>query len=593
MRITFDIEIYTNYFLAAFYVPENGKSYHFELHDDCQLDRKSIVQIVKQNTIVTFNGNNFDMPILFAAIGGAPVKTLKAIADRIIRDNIPGYKVWREFGIEQPFPVDHIDLIEIPIGQSSLKTYGARLNAHTIQDLPIEPSALITPEQRPLMRAYCENDLKTTWLLHQTLVKQIALREAMGKEYGVDLRSKSDAQIAEAVIVSELKKITGKTAKRPDVKDNFSFYYRDPNIIAFKSEHLKTVFKTALNTRFELNVNGQVKLPEALSAQIPIGRGLYTMGIGGLHSCEKAQYVTATENDLIIDLDVASFYPSIILQQKLAPNALGAPFLKVYQSLVTRRLNAKKNGDKVAADTIKIVVNGSYGKLGSKYSALFAPELMIQTTITGQLALLMLIEAMENEGFRVISANTDGIVIVCDKSRESELGDVAFAWMLRTSYELERNDYKAIASRDVNNYVAVKTNGEIKRKGVFAAGGLAKNPDFNIISEAVAQLIANNIPIENTVKNCRDILAFCSVRKVTGGATWRGAVLGKTVRFYMSNDFEGAAQIEYAKNSNKVPKSEGSKPLMTIPDKFPTDVDHQRYINSAKELAKSVGVLNA
>lgn len=593
MRIPFDIEIYSNYFLAAFYNPEMDKTYHFELHNDCQLDKKAITQILKSHTIVTFNGNSFDIPLIFAAIGGAPVKTLKAIADKIIRDNTPAYKVWREFGIEQPFQIDHIDLIEIPAGQSSLKTYGARLNAHTIQDLPIEPSALITPDQRPLMRSYCENDLKTTWLLHQAVSKQIALREAMGAEYGADLRSKSDAQIAETVIVSELKKITGKTAKKPDINENFTFHYRNPHIITFKSEHLKAVFNTALETRFELNVNGQVKLPEALSAQIPIGRGLYTMGIGGLHSCEKSQYITATDNQLVIDLDVASFYPSIILQQKLAPNALGAPFLKVYQSLVTRRLNAKKKGDKVAADTIKIVVNGSYGKLGSKYSALFAPELMIQTTITGQLALLMLIESMEAEGFRVVSANTDGIVIVCDKSRESELENVAFAWMLRTSYELERTNYRAIASRDVNNYVAVKTNGEIKRKGVFAAGGLAKNPDFNIVSEAVAQLIANGTAIETTVKNCRDILAFCSVRKVTGGAKWRSQYLGKTVRFYMSNDFQGADQIHYAKNSNKVPKSEGSKPLMVVPETFPHDVDYQRYINAAKELAKSVGVPNA
>ena len=57
------------------------------------------------------------------------------------------------------------------------------------------------------------------------------------------------------------------------------------------------------------------------------------------------------------------------------------------------------------------MLNGTFGKTGSPYSVLFAPEMMIQTTITGQLALLMLIEHLETASISVISANTDGIVI--------------------------------------------------------------------------------------------------------------------------------------------------------------------------------------
>ena len=117
------------------------------------------------------------------------------------------------------------------------------------------------------------------------------------------------------------------------------------------------------------------------------------MGIGGLHSCEKSQYVVADENTVLRDADVSSYYPSIILQQKLSPKAMGKDFITIYQSIVSRRIEAKHRGDKVTADTLKICVNGSFGKLGSKYSALYAPELLIQTTLTGQLALLMLIES--------------------------------------------------------------------------------------------------------------------------------------------------------------------------------------------------------
>jgi hypothetical protein len=268
---------------------------------------------------------------------------------------------------------------------------------------------------------------------------------------------------------------------------------------------------------------------------------------------------------------------------------MGAPFLRVYQSIVDRRLKAKKEGDKVTADTLKICVNGSFGKLGSKWSALYAPDLLIQTTITGQLALLMLIERLELAGISVVSANTDGVVVYCPKAKADVMGNIAFEWMLDTSYELERNDYKLIASRDVNNYCAVTTIGKIKGKGIFAAGGLAKNPDCNIVFEAVAQYLANGTPINDTIMQCSDITKFITVRKVTGGAVWNGELLGKSVRFYYSCKVDRNQCIHYAKNSNKVPKSDGAMPLMTLPNSFPNDVDYARYIDAAVQLLVEVG----
>lgn len=411
----------------------------------------------------------------------------------------------------------------------------------------------------------------------------------MSEQYGMDLRSKSDAQIAETVIKSELGSITGKKYYAPKVEQN-SFRYIDPKIISFETKQLQEVFGKILKTNFTLGGNGAVKMPEWLrDSRIKIGQSEYQMGIGGLHSCEKSQYIRATDNTLICDLDVASYYPSIILQQRLAPKSLGEPFLRVYQSIVERRLAAKRSGDKVTADTLKIAVNGSFGKLGSKYSALYAPELLIQTTITGQLALLMLIERMELNGIRVASANTDGIVCVCAKDREQLMEEIAFDWMLDTSYELERNDYKVIASRDVNSYVAVKTDGSVKGKGCFAPPSLAKNPDLPIVYQAVAKYIADGTPIEQTIKGCTDIRQFVTVRRVQGGAEWRGEYLGKAVRFYYSTEIADDECIHYAKNSNRVPKSAGAKPLMQLPDKIPSDINYDAYIVEAEKLLAEVG----
>ena len=248
---------------------------------------------------------------------------------------------------------------------------------------------------------------------------------------------------------------------------------------------------------------------------------------------------------------------------------------------------------KATSEVLKIACNGSYGKLGSKYSTLYAPELLIQTTITGQLALLMLIERFELAGIKVVSANTDGVVMHCPKDKEETLEEIAFDWFLDTSFELERTDYKVLASRDVNNYIAVKLDGKTKGKGLYATPSLSKNPDFIICCEAVAKFIAEGVSIKRTIYECKDIRKFVSVRKVTGGASWRGEYLGKAVRFYKSIAVGENETINYIKNSNKVPNSNGVRPLMELPDQFPADVDHEFYINRAKEYLAETGLKNA
>jgi len=128
-----------------------------------------------------------------------------------------------------------------------------------------------------------------------------------------------------------------------------------------------------------------------------------------------------------------------------------------------------------------------------------------------------------------------------------------------------------------------------KGKGIFAGESLAKNPDFSIIAEAVTKYVAESIPVEDTIKNCADIRKFVSVRRVQGGATWRDAYLGKAVRFYRSSDIPLTECITYSKNSNKVPKSSGARPLMELPDTLPSDIDYNFYINEANDLLKEVG----
>jgi hypothetical protein len=329
-------------------------------------------------------------------------------------------------------------------------------------------------------------------------------------------------------------------------------------------------------------------MPEELEKlKIEIGSSVYQMGIGGLHSTEKSKAFKANEEFLIRDADVTSFYPNIILNEKLYPKHIGEQFLDVYQEIVTRRIQAKKAKDDTTANTLKIVINGSFGKFGSKYSFLYSPKLLLQTTITGQLALLMLIEQLEKAGISVISANTDGIVSKIPVFFNYAYKTVCDAWQRKTGFNLEFTEYKALYSRDVNNYIAVKPDGKTKTKGVYAQATLTKNPNNQICIDAVTNYILNKTPIAETIRSCTDITKFLTVRGVKGGAHKNGQFLGKVVRWYYSTSEKGT--INYITNNNKVPLTENAKPLMELGE-FPEDVDFAKYEKLCDEMLYDLGI---
>ena len=590
LTLLLDLEVYANYFLASFKDIASGKVVELEMYDGHPLDTARLERLILRHTIVTFNGSSFDLPLVALALTGVNCKRLKQAANTIINRNLRGWQFCEANGVEMP-RVDHIDLIEVAPGIASLKIYGGRLHCPKMQDLPIDHAAEITPEQRALLREYCRNDLDTTMALFNKLRPQIELRENMTKSGGMDLRSKSDAQIAEAVIANEVTKLSGKKVVRAEIKPGTTFNYITPDFVRFRTPQLQSRLAEIERAEFVVHDNGSVVEPPALKGQtVTIGQGVYRLGIGGLHSSETCQAAVADEDHILVDRDVASYYPAIILRLGLSPKSMGDSFLKIYQGIVDRRLKAKRSGDKVTADVLKIVINGSFGKFGSKWSKLYSPDLLIRTTVTGQLCLLMLIESMELAGIQVVSANTDGIVIRCHKSRVDEMQTLVAEWEKATGFETEETPYRALYSRDVNNYIAIKTDGGIKLKGAYATATLAKNPVNEICNEAAVRWLRDGTSIESTIRGCRDIRKFVTIRSVKGGAVKDGAYLGKAVRWYYAQGVTGT--IQYQVNGYTVARTEGARPLMELPAEFPTDVDHGWYIRETLDILAAVGGFN-
>ena len=333
---------------------------------------------------------------------------------------------------------------------------------------------------------------------------------------------------------------------------------------------------------------GSVIMPDALAGlRIRIGRGVYRMGIGGLHSSEKCISHRATASVRIVDRDVASYYPSLIINANICPPTYGQHFQAVYQSLLDRRLKAKRDGNKVINEALKIVLNGTFGKLGSMWSMMYAPDQMIAVTLTGQIALLMLIENLYENGFEVVSANTDGIVTLVPNAQRDLFEALITAWEMTTGLTTEEAEYAKLYSKDVNNYVAIKPDGGKKLKGEYASEGISKNLANQICKAAVVDYLTSNVPMDQTIRGCVDVRQFLTVRQVNGGAVYDEEFLGKAVRWYYAEDEELA--IRYASNRNKVSRSDGARPMMELTDTIPSDLDYDWYIREAHSILGDIG----
>jgi hypothetical protein len=627
--LVMDIECYINYFLVQFKAVDTGAVRAFEMYPDEEgdyigpgdhkdLERRTILSILKTYQVVTFNGMDYDMPLLMLALKGASCEELKKASDHIIVGQLRGWQFENTYGVRVPDWLDHIDLKEpVPGVQISLKLYGGRLHSKRLQDLPYPPEKVIDPSERAVLRQYCENDLDTTIDLWKKARDPkddiIGTRELLTAESGVDVRSKSDAQIAEAIIKHRVEKLTGQRLYRAEVRPGTVFRYQPPAWLKFNHPALRAKLAEICASDFVINAKGKVDMPLALradtkkskkegddsdvvsapaSSRIALGHSVYTMGIGGLHSTEKSQAVIASDTLLLRDVDVVSYYPRLILQCGLFPENMGSHFQRIYQEFYDRRVAAKKSGQKSTAQTLKIFLNGTFGKLGSKWSVLYAPNLLIQVTVTGQLALLMLIERFEAAGIPVVSANTDGVVQACPAHLDEVRKEIVRQWERETGFETEETAYRALFSRDVNNYVALKAEGGVKTKGVFADPGVMKSPANVIVGEAVCEYLDKGTPFGETILKCRDVRKFLTVKRVSGGGTWRGEYQGKVVRWIRSSASVDPILYQSEKKlGDKVGGSTNARPVMELPDALPSDIDYDFYIGEARDALREIGAL--
>jgi DNA polymerase elongation subunit (family B) len=280
----------------------------------------------------------------------------------------------------------------------------------------------------------------------------------------------------------------------------------------------------------------------------------------------------------------------MLIEYGFYPKHLGPEFLEVYSKIKDERIEAKHNGDKVKNETLKLALNGLSGNLQNEHNFCYSPFAVMQIRINGQLLLLMLAEKLTQIGCRIIQANTDGLFVLLKKEIYSKANNICREWEQLTRLTLEEDRFEAMYQYAINDYIAVKEGYSktknpnlIKTKGMFITEVLlGKGLSAKIIPEAIIKYFVDKVPVEDTIKGCKDIRKFLMSEKT--GKQWHVEYMNKeqqrTNRFYASTNGGYLWKWKYSNNSEaKSYQNMLTASGVTLLNKFDDKPIEERRIN--------------
>ena len=572
--LVYDIEVFQNIFHCAIKDTETGKITLFEISNR-KNQLQELVEFFKEfenvegswnnsyttdyqfNTNKIFAGYNnihYDNPIINYIIDYYNVmkdktyieicKSIFNLSKTILNSKEGEEGIWKKWKYQQWF--ESFDLLTMLYSTQlrvGLKEMQVTMQYPNVQEFVYDWNIPLVESKFDEMIQYNINDVESTSELLDRCKKDIELRIAIEDEYGVRVLSKDGVNIGMKIITQKYLEKTGQTWW--DIKDLRSPMDKIPlkDVILPFVKYDSPILKDMLDTLKKQTVSPGRK---GYEYKFIFNNLRYTIGVGGIHSVNDPEIIIPKEDEYLIDCDVASLYPSMLIQHKFYPKHLGPEFLEIYSKIREERLEAKHNGDKVKNETLKFALNGLSGNLQNEHNFCYSPFAVMQIRVNGQLLLLMLAEKLVEIGCKIIQANTDGLFLICKKNKYEEYQKVCKEWEKLTKLELEEDHFEAMYQYAINDYIAVKEGYHktkdkklIKTKGMFITEVLlGKGLSPKIIPEAIINYFVDNIPVEETIKSCRDIRKFLKAEKT--GKQWtveyNDKIQQRINRFYVSNN---------------------------------------------------------
>lgn len=457
---------------------------------------------------------------------------LRSLATNYNQDWFKNYflKDLREYN--RPYiSIDTMSLGLETVERKGLKAIAIILRWCRIKDMPHHHSSILTKEQIIDTLQYCTNDvlitLKYFKFIGEVLQSRfdIIAKEGIKDKYNIEkYLSANKAKLGDLFGEKLYAEWTG---LKPEQFKNQHTTRNSINLsdviskkVRFKTQPLIDLLKSVRDTIiFDSSLYDKDKSEKVLF-EIHINKTTYRMQVGGLHSEDKPGAFYPTNDTTLKDFDFDSWYPNIVRQEKVEPaHLIPGIYYNMVGTIIDERTIAKKDPNrKTEAYQKKILLNSwVFGKLDFEGSWTKDRQAALSVTINGQLFLLMVIEAIEELGCTVISANTDGFTTIVPNNKLEEYYRITKYFQDYLSITGEYADYVLYVRKSVNDYIAITDKGKIKQKGssFLTETDPTKSYGFPIRAKALIGYFRNKIPIEETILNNNDIYDFCLTQKMS------------------------------------------------------------------------------
>lgn len=495
--------------------------------------------------MVGYNNLHFDYPIIHFFInsgGAAGYVDMYNKAQQIIgSQNKFEHTLW-----ENQHFIKQIDLFKIHhfdnmARSTSLKMLQYNMRSNSIIELPYRFDTELSFEQMANIIKYNVHDVDETVKFYHLSKDMIDFRMQLGEEQ----INYNDTKIGKEYFIKQLEtnmpgscydRSSGRRELRQTIRENIVIgelllpyiKFTDPEFNRIHNYFKSQVITETKNVFNDLScfVNGFE----------------FVFGAGGIHGSVDNEIIV----DNIIDVDVVSYYPSLAIVNRLYPSHLSEKFCDIYADVMAQRKQYKKGTPQNAM--LKLALNGVYGDSNNKYSPFFDPAYTMSITINGQLLIAMLAErVMWLDGVRLIQINTDGLTAVVPPNKRDEFEAICKEWEALTKLELEYTDYARMMIRDVNNYIAVGTNGKIKRNGAYDYNlGWHQDHSALVIPKAAEAYLVRGEDYTDFIYNHLDHHDFTLRTKVPRSSklvTDDGRTLQNITRYYISTDGYGLIKL--------------------------------------------------
>lgn len=481
MFLLYDFEVFEKDWLVVFKV-YNGD---FEVIVNDPQKLKEFFESHKQKYVfVGFNSRHYDEFILKGILSDLDPKR---ISDWIIVNKKNG---WKFPGLKSIF-FNGMDLRSDIEGalQISLKEIESNLGLD-IQEtsVPFDIKRKLTDQEIEDVIKYCKHDVYSTEKLMDVRSTYVKSRIQLIKEFKLPMRclNVTNAQLT-AEIMNPVKK---------DYDDGD--WYEPPKELQLNNQQIMNFYTPPLRKTEKLNID---------ICGVP-----HKLGFGGLHGAVKKKHYDKN----IYNFDVASYYPSMII--KFDWMCRGVKDRNKYKNIRDQRFEYKHQKDS-RADSFKLILNTLSGAMDSEYNKLHDSRQCNQIRISGQLFLLDLLEKL-NPYINLIQSNTDGIMF--QTTQLDVCQQIVHEWENRTGMTMECDEVAEVYQKDVNGYIALSKNGEIKTKGSYVKNysvkfkngelkekfGDFRSNSMTILDEAIVKNLLYSIPVEDIINNCNDPMRF-------------------------------------------------------------------------------------